>query len=410
MSEAELPRSRPWTWALWGLLGLALAVQVVRMRVAEGAVRDRNGALASQMRPQNGWGRALNADRLFEQNQLQAAAGESIAALRRTPLAAAAVRTLAQVRDKQAGPGAGESAWQAAAMMGWRDRPTQYWAMMRALANGEAAILAMRSDALLRTGDPGGRMAVLIRGFMREPEVRSAFVQRLALNPAWRRHFLTYTLGQRGDDLDGLAATLHELARTPSPPSRFETRVAIDALVARRRFAEAAALHQLVARRAPVLPMEDGTFERSDAFYRNGSTPFDWMIRLVSNSTASLDASEGRSMTVATTGRLAQAAVRRYVLLEPGAYRLGYAMRGEPASPGVVGVRIACAPGTTPIGRSALEPLAGRGWENRQIEFRTGAGCPVVGIELGGLGGEPGEAQFDNFVLQRVDRSAAPSR
>lgn len=411
MSEAAEPGGiKPWQWALWGLLGLALAVQVVRMRIAEGAVRDGNGALASQVRPQNGWGRALNAERLFEQNNLQAATSESLAALRQTPLAVIAVRTIAQVRDKQSGPGAGETAWQAAAMMGWRDRPTQFWGVMRALANGEAMILAMRSDALLRTGDPGGRMAVLIRGFMREPEVRAAFVQRLSLNPPWRRHFLTYALGQRGDDLDGLVATLHELGRTSSPPSRFETRVAIDGLIARRRFADAAALHQLVARRAPVLPMEDGTFERPDAFYRNGSTPFDWTIRLGSSSTASLDESEGRSMTVATTGRTAQAAVRRYVLLEPGAYRLSYSMRGEPSSPAQVGVRIACAPGTASIGESARDPLPGRGWQTRRMDFSTGADCPLIGIELGGLGGESGEAQFDNFVLQRADRSTAASR
>lgn len=411
MSDAgQAPRVKLWQWLLWGLLGAALSVQVVRMRVAEGAVREGNGALASQIRPQNGWGRALNAERLFKQNNLRAASAESLAALRRTPLAVVAVRTLAQVRDKQSGPGAGETAWQAAAMMGWRDKPTQYWGVMRALANGEAAILAMRSDALLRTGDPGGRMAVLIRGLMREPEVRAAFVERLALGPAWRRHFLTYALGRRGDDLDGLVATLHELGRTRSPPSRFETRVAIDGLIARRRFAEAAALHRMVAGRAPVLPLEDGTFERGDAFYRNGSTPFDWTIRLTSNSTASLDESEGRSMTVSTTGQRAQAAVRRYVLVEPGAYRLGYTMRGEPGSPGLVGVRVACAPGARPIAQSARDSLASRGWEARQIAFRASADCPLLSIELGGSGGESGEAQFDNFQLQRIDRAAAASR
>lgn len=400
------PRRRLLPLALWGLLGLALAVQVVRMRLAEGAVREREGAAAAGIHPQNGWGRALNAERLLEQNQVDRAIAESLAALNHTPLAVVALRTLALAREKKSGPGAGESAWQAAATMGWRDQQTQLWGVLRALSNGEADILAMRADALLRTGDKNGRLSVLVRSFMREPEVRAAFVERLALNPPWRRLFLTSALGARGEDLDGLVATLTDLARTRSPPSRFETRMAIEGLIERRRYDDAAALHTLVAGRRPLLPLDDGGFERPDRFYRAGSTPFDWVIRPVSNSTATLDESEQRSISVSTSGRAAQAALRRYVLVEPGSYRLAFSVRGEPNSAQFVGVSIACPPDARPIAQSSRDPLPNRDWQRRAMTFTVPAGCPLVSIGVGGFGSESSDAQFDNFELA----PAGPSR
>ena len=280
MTEPAL-RRRPkaWHWLLWALLGLALGIQAVRLRIAEGAVRDGKGALAAQVRPQNGQARALVAERAWERGDARRATSESLAALRHAPLAVSALRTLALARDKQSGPGAGEAAWQAAAAMGWRDKQTQLWGVLRALANGEAEILAMRADALLRTGDEGGRLSVMIRSFMREPEVRAAFVERLALNPGWRRHFLTTGLGARGDDLDGLVATLRDLAATGAPPTPAEIRMAVQGLIARRRFADAASLHAVVAGRPPAF--DDGGFARPDRFYRFESSPFEWVIRPV---------------------------------------------------------------------------------------------------------------------------------
>lgn len=415
MSAPAEGRRRPWWWwALWGLLALALAGQTLRMRIAEGAVRDRNGSLAALVRPQNGWGRALQADRFFEQGDSRRAIAESLAAIDRTPLAVVAVRTLAMARDKVSGPGAGEAAWQAASLMGWRDKETQLWGVLRALSNGEAAILAMRADALLRTRDQDGRMATLLRQLMREPEVRAAFLERLQLNPSWRRHFLTTPLSASGGDLDGLVATITELARTPSPPSRTEIDAAVEALIARGRHAEAIALDRLVApdRNANGRLLDDGSFDRADRFYRQEGSPFDWSIRQLATATANLDESEGRSMTVSTNGRAAELALRRYVALPPGTYRLRYSVRGEANAPAALGVRISCPPAAKPIAESSREPLASRGWQARELIFRTGADCPIVTIGLGGFAGGAAEAQFDNFELERASGStdAQPAR
>ena len=395
-------------WILWGLLGIAIAVQVVRMRVAESAVRERNAQLAVDVRPQNGWGRALLAQRLLDGGNAEAARRESLAALEQTPLAVIAIRTLAQAQDRLGGPGAGEAAWQAASLMGWRDKPTQLWGVLRAMSNGQADIMAMRADALLRAGDRDGTMSVLLRQLMREPEVRAGFVERLALNPSWREHFLTAPIGRQSEDLDGLVATLRDLNRTRSPPSPSEIRVAVEGLIARGRFQEAAALHAMTARDAARDELlGDGTFDRSDMFYRKDGSPFDWTIRQVSTASANLDESEGRSMTVSTNGRAPETALHRYVRLDPGAYRLSYSVRGETNAPAALGVRLSCAPRPEPIAESSRAPLAPGGWQERHVEFRIGADCPILAIGLGGFANGAGEAQFDNFRLRRID--AAPS-
>ena len=152
-----------WWWALWILLGLAMSVQILRMRVAESAVRNGNGIRAALVRPQNGWGLALLADSQFKSGNAQAALRTSRAALRRTPLAVIGIRTLARAQDKLRGRAAGDPAWQVASLMGWRDKPTQLWAVVRAISNRDADVFAIRADALMRIQSDDPKITSVIR-------------------------------------------------------------------------------------------------------------------------------------------------------------------------------------------------------------------------------------------------------
>jgi hypothetical protein len=404
------PRGLLW-WALWALLGLAFAVQVVRMRLAESAVRDGNGQLAASVRPQNGAARALRAEAYLQVKDPKRAAAESLAALDRAPLSVPALRTLALAREAMSGPGAGESAWQTASMLGWRDKQTQLWALLRALSNGEAEILAMRADALLRTGDRDGKVTAMLRQFMIEPEVRAAFVKRLILKPTWRLSFFTTPPSRRGEGLEGLLATLRELSRTNAPPTRQETRAAGEGLLERRRLADFASLRTLFEPGAGATSrlLDDGGFERSDFFYRREVSQFDWNMITGNHASANLDESEGGHVAVSTSGGTAQVALYRYLPLPPGAYRLSYSTRGGSTSPAAIGIYLACAAGQQ-LAESSREPLTSSAWETRQLTFRTDASCPVVMLNAGGLGTEAAEAQFDNFNLQRVDGTAPAPR
>jgi len=171
------------------LIGTIVGWQSIRMGLGQADVRAGNGPAAAAVRPENGWGLALLAERQFDQGRTAEALETSRAAIRRTPFAVVAVRTLAKAEGKLHGPAAGEPAWQAASLLGWRDKQVQVWAAFRALSNGQAEIFAMRADALLRIGDPDELMTRFIRQAVVQPEIRRAFLARLATNPPWRTRF-----------------------------------------------------------------------------------------------------------------------------------------------------------------------------------------------------------------------------
>jgi hypothetical protein len=104
-----------------------------------------------------------------------------------------------------------------------------------------------------------------------------------------------------------------------------------------------------------------------------------------------------------------QLALSRFVTLPPGAYRLSYSIRGDARSPEALGVVINCAAGKQ-LTESSREPLTSSGWQTRHLTFQTDASCPIIMIDVRGLGAEAAEAQFDNFVLQRVDGPAPGPR
>jgi hypothetical protein len=208
---------------------------------------------------------------------------------------------------------------------------------------------------------------------------------------------------ERGQDLEGLLATLRDLSRTSTPPTGLEIRAAGEALLNRRRFADFASLRTLVARTGPGSALlDDGGFERTDRFYRQEVSQFDWNIISTENAAGNLDESEGGHVAVSTRGRAVQTAVYRYLPLKAGAYRLSYSVRGESNSPESIGVSVSCAAGAQ-VARSTRDPLSGNGWQTRQLTFRTDENCPIIMIDIRGLGTEAAEAQFDNFILQRMD-------
>ena len=235
----------------FGLLGILLAGQIVRLRLAESAVLNRDGALAASVRPQNGWGRGLLAAALFDRGEVKAAQSESLAAIRDTPLSVVALRTLARTQERLNGAGSGEQAWQAASLLGWRDRPTQLWAMLRAISNGETEIFTMRADALLRAGDRTDTTASFIRKLMLAPQLRGPFADRVALDPPWRSSFFLPPAALVGRDLEGSYLLLRDLRGKPNPPRRADLRNTVAGLIREGRFSEAVSLDGAFLRRQP---------------------------------------------------------------------------------------------------------------------------------------------------------------
>jgi hypothetical protein len=379
------------------LLGLVIGLQCLRIRAGEAAVDDLDGARAVMIRPQNGWGQALLAEKQFSGGNVDAAMESSRRALARTPLAVIAVRTLAGALDTKA-PAGGEQAWQAASTMGWRDPPTQLWALLRALSNGQADIFVMRADALMRTRTDDPKMMAVIRAALIEPRIRRALVDRIGLDPAWRSRLFIADRPLVGRELQGALVALQDLGRTPSPPDRSELRDTIAGLIATDRFAEALALDRQFIRRTPDPGslIDDGGFEAIDD-YRRKVTPFDWNI--VRN--AVLDESGGQRSVFLTRDDRRVPIVRRIVPLVPGPYRLSYATKGDRDSPAAIGVLMRCVGADGTLASSPRQPLSTAGWETRAFDFAVPANCPLTMIDITSLArGGHAEAQFDNFAVQ----------
>jgi tetratricopeptide (TPR) repeat protein len=388
-------------WAILLVLGLLLGIQSTRMGLAQQAVRANNGPLAAAVRPQNGWGLALLAERQFDQGHAAQAAKTARAAIERTPLAVVALRTLARAEEKLRGPAAGERAWQAASLLGWRDKQVQVWAALRALSNGQTDIFAMRADALLRTGDPDELMTRFIRQAVVQPKIRHAFVARLATNPPWRVRFFQAEKPPTGLALQGVVAVLNDLSGTASPPTRQELRDGILGLIAAGRYAEAVALDRRFVRRTPDPGslLDDGGFELADSDYQARATPFDWAIDPRS---ATVDRSDGhRSIAIFGTGS-PDPALRRFVALKTGRYRLQFGISGPPESGQSLQFAAECTGSGGMLGNSPDVSLASENWQTGEFDFAVPAGCGLVKLTVRRVRPSSSDALIDDVRLRRI--------
>jgi hypothetical protein len=402
MAAPARPRRRRAVFAILLIVGLLMAAQILRMRVAEMAVREGNGQLAFAARPQNGWGAALWAESRLTARDVAGARSGAIIALQQTPYAVVALRTLARSLEQSNGPAAAEPAWLVASSLGWRDKPTQVWAVLRALSNGEADVFALRADALLRAPGDNRVMTALVRQAMVVPVIRDAFVARLARRPPWRGPFFDVDRPLGGKELEGTAIALAGLAGSGAEPRKQELRDAILGLIVEGRYDQAVDLDRRFVRRLadPGSLLDDGGFELSDTDYLRNVTPFDWTI---TEATATLDRSSGRrSMSVTTEGSRGLPAVTRHVALPAGAYRLSYQTQGDRLTPASIVILVKCVSSGALLGRSSPEPLTASDWQARAFEFTIPAGCPLVRIEVDEDASDPPVTAFiDNVMIAR---------
>jgi len=383
------------------LAGVAISTQTITMGLGQAAVRSNNGAAAASIRPQNGWGMALLAESQFEQGKTAQAMATSRAAIERTPLAVIGVRTLARAQDKLHGAGSGEQAWQAASLLGWRDKPVQVWAAFRALSNGQSEIFAMRADALLRTGDPDELMTRFVRQAVVQPDIRKAFVARLATDPPWRTRFFQAEVPPSGRALSGVVAVLEDMKATETAPTRQELRDAIMGLIKARRYKEAAALDRRYVRRSVDQGslIDDGGFELEQSDYQLRATPFDWAIDPRS---AAVEQVAGKRHVVIFAAGSPDPALRRFLALPAGGYRLEFLASGSPDIGRTIRFAAACAASGAVIGKSSDALGTEEGKQEFAFDFSVPADCGLVELSLRQV--EPGssDALVDDVRLERL--------
>lgn len=412
---AEAAKRGRWTsWPNLALVVLTLAMsgQALRLRLAEVAAGDANPGLAAAIATRDGFARAYLAEAMLAEHQPAAAREIALASIGESPLAVIAVRTLAAAEAQLGHQPQARAAWRAAAGLGWRDQPTQYWAMRQALADREYATAGMRADALLRLDGGNGPFAVLVRERLADPALRAALLPRMALRPDWRQALLSPGRVWTAREMDGMLPFLLALQHSASPPTRAEVHDMILTLLNQGRYGEAIALDAPFARLRKPDPgslLDDGGFSRTDSDYAQGTSPFEWFTGVMGGSAAALDRAGPSVMVVSASGTNPAMSLKRYVALKPGRYTLSYRIRGPVGAPASVGFQLYCA--SKPIAQSLTDDLGSADFVARSFPFEVPSDCPVMGIGVGSLpNAQQVEAEFDDVRLWPASSAPATAR
>lgn len=380
--------------------GALIGLQTARMYAAQAAVRSGDGAAAVRIDRSNGAGLAIAADEQLQAHHIAEARSLASEAIRRSPLSPRAIRVLALARDIQ--NHSGMQAWRVASSMGWRDPPTQFWAMQQALLNHEYATAAIRADALLRTStDPSMQRIGAIRALANLAPFRAQLIQRLSLEPRWSTAFFTVPAKASQQQLQGVFLTLTDLAHAGTAISPRRARSTIQALIDRKQFGAARALDALVARRRSPGATPDLSFAGDADSYVFDVTPFDWNVVDRGGTIVSIEQSGSeRVLDLGSDGRQIYQPVRKYIALTPGNYVLGYSIRGEAASAASIRLAVYCAGSRQPLAASSDDPVEGSGFVHREFRFAVPGSCPLVLLAFEALRAEgPVEAQFADLSL-----------
>ncbi len=392
-----------WAFAIAVPIGLILGAQTIRIYAAQAAVRAGDGATAVAIRPQNGSGLALAAEEELARHRYKQAKTLAHEAIVASPLSVRAVRVLAIAEDLDRRAGA--PAWQVASGMGWRDPPTQYWAMQQALANGEYETAAIRADAFLRTAFRGLQDRIeLVRAATNSDPFRKQFERRLMQDPPWRAAFFRVSSAVPDQQLQGVHKVLQDLADSRRRPPIDEAAGTLRALIERKRYAQAVALYQAVSGAGALNSMTDLRFDKPTDHYTSQKNPFSWSFRANKGSVTSVEPSGNRRVLVlGTDGRRHYQPARKYSALKAGTYQLGYAMRGPAESPSTLGISIYCMGVRQPLATSSTEPLRSSGFERRQITFAVPQSCQMLALAFEARPADRGtQAEFADLALRPI--------
>ena len=400
----EIPRNRTraHSFAAFGIAIVAAGIvgaEVVRMHAAQAEVRAGHGAAAVKLDPSNGSGLALAAEEQFVAHHLTAAQELAINAIRHSPLSVRAVRVLALVEDVE--HRRGMAAWRLASAMGWRDPPTQFWAMQQALVNREYETAAIRADALLRTSrDVGAARIGTVRIFATYAPFRTELVRRLLLEPRWAAVYFALPASASDREVQGAFLTLVDLARAGTHITPQEARSTIQALINHKAYASAVSLDRLVPRRGSSSPAARLNFDQPADHYVLDVTPFDWNIVDAAGTVTSVEQSGSRRVLVlGTDGRHQYQPVRKYIALAPGAYSLGYSMQGVPESAAALRIAVYCAGSTVPLASTSSDSGQSSDFIRRDLRFTVTASCPLVLLAFEAKTvGTPGRGAVREFV------------
>ena len=352
---------------------------------------------------------ADSAERAFAKKQPARALPWAIEAVRASPMSARALRILGQIEGSLGDFRRYNDLMALAAAAGWRDAPTQNWALRRAVTTNDMNSAIERGEALVRNDQARTEVLTVFRVLATLPSARRTLVGRLAEQPDWRQWFFELRGNVSPEQLSAVAAVLTDLQASRAKASSAEARATLAALVNAGQFDTAWTLYKhLFGQRPAKVFLTDPGFDRSDADYKPGgnATIFDWTLLDQSGGEVAIarqdDFAANHALAVTVDAPSELVLAEQAAALAPGTYRLAYRARSDDVeTEAKVRWQVYCVKASMALGPSNAPSLT-PDWSSRSLRFTVPADCPGVRVRLLA---EPGKATstywFDDVTIER---------
>ena len=300
----------------WKLLALTLAHEDLRS----------DPAAAARWAPQDSDAVVARAQQEVAAGQIAEASQLARAALRDSPLAAAAYRVLGEVALKRGDPAEAEARFRIAVRLDPRDVATQSWLAAAALHAGHVGAALGHLDAVLRVRpDLASALDPQLLALALAPGAQPAYAETFAARPPWGPGFFAWACGQPVAANAAVGVLYAALRATPAGLSDGEWGAYLDRLLGQRRWMDAylAWVRSLSpAQREHLDNVFNGSFR--DPVSNRG---FDWRIRYVAGAEVHVvprTDTPGRALEVHFLDQRVpfSGQVSELLALAPGPYRL----------------------------------------------------------------------------------------
>ncbi len=333
---------------------------------------------SSPSHPQAG---SLFAQHLLVSGQTAAAANVARPIVLADPTNDRALRVLGLASEKLGQRDRGAAIMRQATLLGWRDTPTQLWALRDAALRDDAVTVIQRADGLARRNRSGELTRAVFIAAVNEPRLRAAFVDSLAKQPMWRAAFFA-DVRQRLPEASapGMEQLFRDMRAKGLTIGAIERLSYVARLVDLGQFQRArnvwAQAFSVPATRLTAQPY-DGDFTFAAA--RSPDTPvgpFEWTVNPDLAGTVTLG-KDGLTVPADIVGGTMIAS--QVVILPPGSHMLTARIGGS-ASTAAAGWTLTCLPSTVELSRRLAR---GADDELSSVAFDVpGDGCAAQRLAL----------------------------
>ncbi|GAA0731384.1 hypothetical protein [Sphingomonas japonica] len=220
-----------------------------------------------------------------------------------------------------------DAAFRAAALLGWRDVPTQLYWFSTALAANDVTTAAQRLDALLRTSTSTQLTEPLLATLEAIPAGREAVTARLALNPDWAASYVQSVSTLQNEQATARMDVIRRAHNAGLTVACEDIGYTVNALARKQSLDMAFALWSIGCAngQARANTLRNADFEEPLPQAARAESPFDWALSSSGSMQVSIEPISGRSgnvLQIRSSGTISEPSASQIVRLAPGNYEV----------------------------------------------------------------------------------------